>query len=48
MKGIREEVAIKCGVKINMMLPPTLMAESAMTATLSKTVMIVPTCEQEQ
>lgn len=44
MKGIREEVASKWGVMTNMMLLPTLMAESAATATLNRSMMIIPLC----
>lgn len=45
MKGIREEVASKCGVMTNMMLLPTLMTESAMMATASRSLIISPPCE---
>lgn len=41
-RGIREEMAHKWGVMTNRMLLPTLMTESAMTATLSKSMMIIP------
>lgn len=45
MKGIKEEVAHRWGVMTNMMLLPTLMTESTVTATLSKSMMTIPPCE---
>ena len=45
MKGIREEVASKCGVMTNKMLLPTLRTESTTTATLHKSRRIIPPCE---
>jgi hypothetical protein len=42
VKGIREEVASKCGVMTNMMLLPTLMTDRTVTATEREKVMIMP------
>lgn len=46
MKGIREEVASKCGVMTNKMLLPTLRAESTTTATLHKSRRMIPPCKE--
>lgn len=48
MKGIREEVATKCGVMTNKMLLPTLRTESTVTAIAHKIKRIVPPCKQGQ